>query len=56
MACLLYNEDKLLVTSEEQLPIIEVDDTFSGPSIQNDLYWLLKVSFVGGIDSGNQYY
>ncbi|RUS88955.1 hypothetical protein EGW08_003291, partial [Elysia chlorotica] len=44
MACLLYNEDKLLVTSEEQLPIIEVDETFSGPSIQNDLYWLLKVS------------
>ncbi|GFN78198.1 ankyrin repeat and fibronectin type-iii domain-containing protein 1, partial [Plakobranchus ocellatus] len=44
MACLLYNDDKLLVTSDEQLPIIEVDETFSAPSIQNDLYWLLKVS------------
>ncbi|BFZ17311.1 hypothetical protein BsWGS_20349 [Bradybaena similaris] len=44
MACLFYCEDKILVTSEEQLPIIEVDETFSGPSIQNDLYWLLKVS------------
>ncbi|XP_059176927.1 ankyrin repeat and fibronectin type-III domain-containing protein 1-like isoform X2 [Physella acuta] len=44
MACLFYNEDRILVTSEEQLPIIEVDETFSAPSIQNDLYWLLKVS------------
>ncbi|CAL1541751.1 unnamed protein product [Lymnaea stagnalis] len=44
MACLLYSDDRILVTSEEQLPIIEVDETFSGPSIQNDLYWLLKVS------------
>lgn len=43
MACLLYNEDRVLVTSEEQLPIIEVDENFSGTSIQSDLYWMMKV-------------
>ncbi|XP_067670804.1 ankyrin repeat and fibronectin type-III domain-containing protein 1-like isoform X2 [Haliotis asinina] len=44
MACLLYNEDRVLVTSEEQLPIIEVDENFSGPSIQSDLYWMMKIA------------
>ena len=43
LACLLCCEDKVLVTSEEQLPIIEVDENFSGTSIQSDLYWLMKV-------------
>ncbi|XP_025094555.1 ankyrin repeat and fibronectin type-III domain-containing protein 1-like isoform X5 [Pomacea canaliculata] len=44
LACLLYCDDKVLVTSEEQLPIIEVDESFSGTSIQNDLYWLMKIA------------
>ena len=44
MACLVFSEDKVLVTSEEQLPIVEVDDTFSAPSVQTDLYWLIKVN------------
>ncbi|KAH9514239.1 Ankyrin-repeat and fibronectin type III domain-containing 1 [Bulinus truncatus] len=44
LACLFYYEDRIFVSSEEHLPVLEVDESFSGPSIQNDLYWLLKVS------------
>ena len=44
LACFFYCEDKVLVTSEDQLPIVEVDETFAGPSINLDLYWLMKVS------------
>jgi hypothetical protein len=43
LACLLYHGDKVLVTSDDQLPIVEVDENFSGPSIYNDFHWLMKV-------------
>lgn len=43
LACILYHEDKVLVTNEEFLPVIEIDETF--PScINNDLYWLMRVA------------
>ncbi|XP_041363678.1 ankyrin repeat and fibronectin type-III domain-containing protein 1-like [Gigantopelta aegis] len=44
IACLLYNGDRVLVTSEEQLPIVEVDENFSGTSIQSELYWIMKIA------------
>ncbi|XP_052070242.1 ankyrin repeat and fibronectin type-III domain-containing protein 1-like isoform X3 [Mytilus californianus] len=44
LACLLYNGDKVLVTGDDQLPIVEVDENFSGPSVYNDFHWLMKVS------------
>ncbi|KAK6171591.1 hypothetical protein SNE40_019746 [Patella caerulea] len=44
MACLLYNEDRVLLTSEDQIPIVEVDENFSGTSIQSDLYWMMKIA------------
>ncbi|KAL5018407.1 hypothetical protein ScPMuIL_004129 [Solemya velum] len=44
LACLLYNEDKILVTSEEQLPVVEVDENFSGPSVHVDFHWLMKIA------------
>ncbi|CAG2064144.1 unnamed protein product, partial [Timema podura] len=41
LACLLYHEDKVLVTNEDFLPVIEVDETY--PScIYNDFHWLMK--------------
>lgn len=43
LSCLLYHEDKVLVTNEDFLPVIEVDETYPG-SIYNDFHWLLKVS------------
>ncbi|XP_017782500.1 PREDICTED: uncharacterized protein LOC108566897 isoform X2 [Nicrophorus vespilloides] len=43
LACILYHEDKVLVTNEDFLPVIEIDETF--PScIHNDLHWFMKVA------------
>ncbi|XP_060521870.1 ankyrin repeat and fibronectin type-III domain-containing protein 1 isoform X2 [Cylas formicarius] len=43
LACILYHEDKVLVTNEDFLPVIEIDETF--PScVQADLHWLMKVA------------
>ncbi|XP_076649906.1 ankyrin repeat and fibronectin type III domain containing protein wide awake isoform X2 [Halictus rubicundus] len=43
LACLLYHEDKVLVTNEDFLPVIEVDETY--PScIYTDFHWLMKVA------------
>ncbi|KAI4487178.1 hypothetical protein M0804_005327 [Polistes exclamans] len=43
LACLLYHEDKVLVTNEDFLPVIEVDETYPS-SIYNDFHWLMKVA------------
>ncbi|XP_064477839.1 ankyrin repeat and fibronectin type-III domain-containing protein 1-like isoform X2 [Ornithodoros turicata] len=42
LASLLYNEDRVLVTTEETLPILEVDDVFP-PSLHTEFHWLVKV-------------
>ncbi|XP_023708239.1 ankyrin repeat and fibronectin type-III domain-containing protein 1 isoform X3 [Cryptotermes secundus] len=43
LSCLLYHEDKVLVTNEDFLPVIEVDETY--PScIYHDFHWLMKVA------------
>ncbi|XP_021361615.1 ankyrin repeat and fibronectin type-III domain-containing protein 1-like isoform X2 [Mizuhopecten yessoensis] len=44
MACLLYSGDKVFVTSDDQLPVMEVDENFAGPAVYNDLHWLMKIS------------
>ncbi|KAL1116244.1 hypothetical protein AAG570_005739 [Ranatra chinensis] len=43
LSCLLYHEDKVMVTSEDFLPVIEVDETYPS-SIYHDFHWLLKVA------------
>ncbi|XP_045448894.1 uncharacterized protein LOC123657385 [Melitaea cinxia] len=43
LACIIYHEDKVLVTSEEFLPVIEVDETYPA-CIYADFHWLMKVS------------
>ncbi|CAH0723197.1 unnamed protein product, partial [Brenthis ino] len=43
LACIIYHEDKVLVTSEEFLPVIEVDETYPA-CIYSDFHWLMKVS------------
>ncbi|KAK9717686.1 Ras association (RalGDS/AF-6) domain [Popillia japonica] len=43
LACILYHEDKVLVTNEDFLPVIEIDENF--PScIHSDHHWLMKVA------------
>ena len=41
-ACTLFHEDKVLVTSEEFLPVVEVDDNYPA-SVNNDFHWLMKI-------------
>ncbi|XP_022089300.1 uncharacterized protein LOC110978538 isoform X4 [Acanthaster planci] len=43
LASVMYSDDKVLVTNEDQLPIVEVDETFSS-SIHQDFLWFLKVA------------
>lgn len=43
MACILYHEDKVLVTNEDFVPVIEIDETY--PScLTTDYHWLMKVA------------
>ncbi|XP_036324599.1 uncharacterized protein LOC118737893 [Rhagoletis pomonella] len=43
LACIIYCEDKVLVTSEDFLPVIEIDETYPG-SLHSDYHWLMKVA------------
>ncbi len=44
LASLLYNEedDRVLVTLDENLPVVAVDDNYS-KSFSQEFYWLAKV-------------
>lgn len=42
LACVCYAEDKVLVTNEDFIPVIEIDETYPN-SLNNDFYWLMKV-------------
>lgn len=42
MSCILYHEDKILVTNEDFLPVIEIDETYPS-SLYTDYHWLMKV-------------
>lgn len=33
----------MFVTSDDQLPVVEVDENFAGHAVYNDLHWLMKV-------------
>lgn len=46
MACIVYCEDKVLVTTEEFPPVVEVDDDYMGQA-KSHFHWLLKVSSIG---------
>lgn len=42
LACICYSDDKVLVTNEDFVPVIEIDETYPS-SLNNDFYWLMKV-------------
>ncbi|XP_072535282.1 ankyrin repeat and fibronectin type-III domain-containing protein 1 isoform X2 [Salminus brasiliensis] len=44
VACVFYRDDSVLVTAEEQLPIVEVDNSYS--SLTQDFLWFTKVSYL----------
>ncbi|XP_063886199.1 ankyrin repeat and fibronectin type-III domain-containing protein 1-like isoform X3 [Scylla paramamosain] len=43
LACVVYCEDKVLVTTEEFPPVVEVDDDYMGQA-RSHFHWLLKVA------------
>ncbi|XP_055525346.1 uncharacterized protein LOC129718521 isoform X2 [Wyeomyia smithii] len=43
LACILYHEDKLLLTNEDFVPVIEIDETFTS-NLHTDFYWMMKVA------------
>lgn len=43
LAAIFYCQDTLLVTSEDQVPIVEVDDSYSS-SLMHDFLWFTKVT------------
>ncbi|KAF8782331.1 Ankyrin repeat and fibronectin type-III like protein [Argiope bruennichi] len=54
LACLMYTDHRVLVTTEDTLPVMEVDE--SCPScLHNDFHWLMK-SALGVQDLGQFYY
>lgn len=42
LAAVFYHKDSLLVTTEDQIPIVEVDDSYSS-SLMQDFLWFTKV-------------
>ncbi|XP_052452578.1 ankyrin repeat and fibronectin type-III domain-containing protein 1 isoform X1 [Carassius gibelio] len=44
LACIFYKDENLLVTPEDQLPVVEVDDSYSCHA--QDLLWFTKVSHL----------
>ncbi|KAK5905440.1 hypothetical protein CgunFtcFv8_001405 [Champsocephalus gunnari] len=43
LAVVLHHKDSLLVTAEDQIPIVEVDDSYSS-SLMQDFLWFTKLS------------
>lgn len=47
LTSIIYREDKIFVTSEDQLPIVEIEDCYSS-SLMQDFLWFTKVcQFMG---------
>ncbi len=42
---IFYDENKILTTNDDNLPIIEIDENYSYQSINTDLQFLIKVSY-----------
>lgn len=42
LTSILYRDDNILVTSEDQIPIVEVEDCYSSSLVQ-DFLWFTKV-------------
>lgn len=42
LSCVIYCENKILVTLDDVLPVLEIDETFPG-AVHKDFHWLLKV-------------
>jgi ankyrin repeat and fibronectin type-III domain-containing protein 1 len=53
LACILYCDDKIFVTNEDFIPVIEIDETYPS-NLNNDYYWLMKVNIGGKTSQSSQ--
>ncbi|RXN02234.1 ankyrin repeat and fibronectin type-III domain-containing 1-like protein [Labeo rohita] len=53
LACIFYKDENVLVTPEDQLPVVEVDDSYSCHA--QDLLWFTK-ALLGTVDLGQVYF
>lgn len=44
LACIFYTDDRVLVTTEDNVPIVEVDESYPGAALHADYQWMLKVA------------
>ncbi|CDQ58747.1 unnamed protein product [Oncorhynchus mykiss] len=45
LTSIFYRDDNVLVTPEDQIPIVEIDDSYSS-SLMQDFLWFTKVSYL----------
>ncbi|KAA8581665.1 hypothetical protein FQN60_003246 [Etheostoma spectabile] len=45
LTSILYRDDNVLVTPEDQIPVVEVEDSYSS-SLMQDFLWFTKVSYL----------
>ncbi|KAL0984354.1 hypothetical protein UPYG_G00140370 [Umbra pygmaea] len=45
LTAIFYKDDNILVTPEDQIPIVEIDDSYSS-SLMQDFLWYTKVSYL----------
>lgn len=50
LAAVFYHKDSLLVTAEDQVPIVEVDDSY-GSTLMQDFLWFTKVQSMVLLES-----
>ncbi|KAG5674408.1 hypothetical protein PVAND_004382 [Polypedilum vanderplanki] len=43
LACIIFSDEKVLVTSEDFIPVIEIDESYPN-NLNSDFYWLMKIS------------
>ena len=43
MAAVVHHDGRILVTSEDVVPVVEVDTDFAATGLNADLHWLTKV-------------
>lgn len=45
LASVIYHEDRVAMTTEDFLPVLEVDESYPS-SIHADFHWLMKVMII----------
>ena len=44
VASVVFCDDRILVTNDDNLPIVDVDENLGSHNLSDDLHWLMKVA------------